>query len=119
MKIKKEIKEILDINTESVDIIYSEKRLLKHIIRRKHEDVLPYFSQIENIINNPDYVGINPNEKGTTLEYVKIFKDNVLVALKLHRNEKHFYIPTMYTINNYKLNRRIHSGRLKCIDKKD
>lgn len=117
MKLNKEILKLLKLNEEINDIKYSERKLKKHIIQRKHDDVLPYFSELENILENPDYVGVNPNEKDISLECVKLFNDNVLVALKLNKNKNGFYVPTMYTINDYKLKRRILSGRLKKFDK--
>ncbi|MDO4813522.1 MAG: PBECR2 nuclease fold domain-containing protein [Gemella sp.] len=117
MKIDDKIKSILNLSTDASDIVYSKRRLMKHIVKRNHEDIIKYFDEIENIIETPDYVGVNPNEEGISLEYVKVFDDNVLVALKLHKSKNHFYIPTMYSINDYKLKRRILSGRMKRIDK--
>ena len=91
---------------------------MKHIEKRKHFDVLPYFTNLEEIIKNPDYVGINPNEKDLSLEYVKVYEDNVLVAVKIHKSQDYFYIPTMYIISEYKLKSRVYGGRLKKFDNK-
>ena len=104
---------------KSRNIKYSKTNLEKHFIKRNHIDVLKYFDKIEEIINNPDYMGINPSEKTESIEYVKIFEDNVLVALKIHESKDFYYIPSMYTITDYKLKSRLFSGRLKKVDNKN
>ena len=113
MKVERYIKELLGIVSEVQNIKYSKTNLEKHL------DVLKYFDKIEEIINNPDYVGMNPNEKSESIEYVKIFEDNVLVALKIHGSKDFYYIPSMYTITDYKLQSRLFSGRLKKVDNKN
>ena len=61
---------------------------------------------------------VNPREKDASFEYVKRFDDNVLVAIKLHKSGDFFYVPTMYRLQDYKLQGRIKSGRLRKLDKK-
>lgn len=119
MKIKENVKKILGIDISIDKIIYSSVGLKKHILSRKHNDVLIYFDSIEDIINSPDYVGINPNEKDLGLEYIKCYDDNVLVAVKIHKSKDKVYIASMYTISDYKLKGRVMSGRLKAVDKND
>jgi hypothetical protein len=46
--------------------IYRSKGLPAHLIKEKHFNCLKHIDDISNIIKNPDYVGINPNEKGDT-----------------------------------------------------
>ncbi len=58
------------------DAIYMAPGLKKHV-KKKHKDCLKYLEFISDIITNPDYVGINPNEPDS-LEFVKIFEDNIL-----------------------------------------
>lgn len=119
MKVERDIKEWLGIASEVQNIKYSKTNLEKHLIKRNHIDVLKYFDKIEEIINNPDYVGINPSKKTESIEYVKIFEDNVLVALKIHESKDFYYIPSMYTITDYKLQSRLFSGRIKKVDNKN
>lgn len=88
----------------------------KHIAKRKHYDSLKYFEEIDNIIKSPDYVGTSPREKDVSIEYVKCYEDNVLVAVKLNRKKSVFYIASMYIISEYKLKSRVNSGRLIKID---
>ena len=88
------------------------------MMKRHHNDVIQHIEDLELILSNPDFVGINPREEGASFEYVKRFDDNVLVAIKLHKSGDFFYVPTMYRIQDYKLQSRIKSGRLRKIDKK-
>lgn len=118
MKVKKQIKELLGIQSDVNVIKYSKNNLEKHLLKRNHIDALKYFDKIEDILEEPDYVGINPNEKSECLEYIKVFDKNILVALKIHSSEEFYYIPSMYTITDYKLQSRLFSGRLKKVDKK-
>ena len=118
MKVKKQIKELLGIKSDVNVIKYSKNNLEKHLLKRNHIDALKYFDKIEDILEEPDYVGINPNEKSECLEYIKVFDENILVALKIHSSEEFYYIPSMYTITDYKLQSRLFSGRLKKVDKK-
>lgn len=118
MKVKKQIKELLGIQSDVNVIKYSKNNLEKHLLKRNHIDALKYFDKIEDILEEPDYVGINSNEKSECLEYIKVFDENILVALKIHSSEEFYYIPSMYTITDYKLQSRLFSGRLKKVDKK-
>ncbi|RMD04426.1 hypothetical protein D9O40_01830 [Clostridium autoethanogenum] len=99
--------------------IYRSKGLPAHLIKEKHFNCLKHIDDISNIIKNPDYVGINPNEKGDTVELIKVLNKNILVGIKLDVDENYLYVSTMYDIQESKLRRRLHSGRVKkfIIDK--
>lgn len=58
--------------------------------KKKHYDFLKYFEEIDNIIKNHDYVGTSPREEDVSIEYVKCYEDNVLVAVKLNRKNQYF-----------------------------
>lgn len=58
------------------------------MVKRKHYKCLKYIDYIPDIIANPDYVGINPNESENSIEIVKQYDES-------------------------KVLRRLHSGRLK------
>lgn len=115
-KLKESIIEHLNIDLPCIDILlYSGAK--KHM-KKKHKNCLKYLDRLAEIIENPDYIGCHPNEVNS-VELVKIFDDNVLVAVKLS-DEGYLYISNMYDISSGKLNNRINSGRLKkFIDKKD
>ena len=102
------------LNTEIDNLeIYRSKGLPSHMVKRKHYKCLKYIDYIPDIIENPDYVGINPNEKYESIELVKKFDDNVLLGIKLDSEGQYFYVSTMFDIQESKLERRLHSGRLK------
>lgn len=113
-----DILKMISLDSGIKEIWIDEKGLLRHIEKRNHLDVLPYYPNLSDILKNPDYVGINPREKGVSMELIKTFDKNVLVALKLHSSKGFYYIPSMYLIQDYKLSSRINSGRLKKLTKK-
>ena len=117
MIVKDSIKELLGLEIDLSEIEYSKHGLKRHLEKRKHYDVLKYVDKISDIIENPDYVGINTNGKKLALEYVKCYKKNILLALKVNKTKDKFFIVSMYSINDYKLNSRKFSGRLKKVDK--
>jgi len=85
----------------------------KHI-KKRHENCLHYIPDIPDIIANPDYVGINPNEPDS-VEYVKLYNENILVSVYLckAKEEDYLFVSSLYDISNAKLSNRINSGRLK------
>ena len=117
-QVTNEVKEIFNIVLEASDIKVNKEGMRSYMMKRHHNDVIQHIEDLELILSNPDFVGINPREKGASFEYVKRFDDNVLVAIKLHKSGDFFYVPTMYRIQDYKLQSRIKSGRLRKIDKK-
>ena len=118
MIVKDSIKELLGLETEVSEIEYSKHGLKRHLEKRKHYDVLKYLNHIKDIIENPDYVGLNTNGNKMALEYVKCYKKNILLVLKINRTKDKFFIISMYSINDYKLNSRKFSGRPRKVDKK-
>ena len=104
--------DMLNINIKH-DVIYRSKGLPSHMLKSRHEKCLKYIDYIPEIIENPDYIGINPNEKGQTIELVKRYGDNVLIGIKVDKNNDYLYVSTMYDISESKLQRRLYSGRLK------
>ena len=119
-KYNKELNDILDINIEELEI-YRSKGLPTHMVKRKHYNCLKYIDYIPEIISKPDYAGINPNEKGTSLELVKRYADNVMIGIKLDTDGEYLYVSTMHDVQESKIQRRLFSGRLKevIVDKKE
>lgn len=96
--------------------IYRSKGFPSHLIKRKHFNCLKHIDFIPDIIENPDYVGINPNEDGETIELIKVLDKNILVGIKLNIDENYLYVSTMHEIQEPKLQRRIHGGRIKKVN---
>lgn len=112
-KYDKKFNDILGLNIDELDI-YRSKGIPSHMIKRNHGKCLKYIDYIPDIIDNPDYIGINPNENGTeSIELIKRYKDNVLVGIKLDKNNSYLYVSTMHDIQESKIQRRLHSGRIK------
>lgn len=110
-KYKPEFNTILHTNLPAIPI-YKSSGLKKHIEKR-HPDCIEYFVKIEDILTNPDYIGTKGNG---SVELVKIYDKNLLLALQLDISNKYFYVASLYDISTSKLNNRIHSGRLKSIN---
>ena len=113
--------DILGLNIAELDI-YRSKGLPTHMVKSKHFKALKYIDYIPDIIESPDYVGINPNEDGTeSVELIKRYKDNILVGIKLDEENGYLYVSTMHDIQEGKISRRLYSGRIKefIIDKNE
>lgn len=104
--------DILEVEFPELEI-YVSKGLKAHIEKRKHYKALKYFDKIKEILESPDYIGINPNENVKSFEVIKIYKDNVMIGIKHDEENNYFYISTMIDIQQGKINRRLYSGRLK------
>lgn len=110
---KQRFNELLDLNIDEYDIMVSDYGLRTHMVNRGHADCLQYVDCLPEIINHPTYIGINPNENGTSFELIKDFGDNILVGIKLDTNNSYFYVSTIYKVQQSKINRRLNSGRIK------
>lgn len=96
------------------DYIYKSGGLIKHIEKR-HPECSQYLKLLPDIINAPDYIGVNPNENVKSFELVKIFDSNIQIGIKLDIKNNYLFVATLHTITDAKLNHRIASGRLKKI----
>ena len=97
------------------DFIYQSSGLEKHILKR-HPECSEYLQYLSFIINHPDYIGINPNEPGTSFELVKVFDKNIQIGIKLDVKEDYLYVATLHSITNGKLQHGLENGRLKRFD---
>ena len=97
-------------------IIYQSPGLAKHILKR-HPECLKYLNLLSEIISSPDYIGINPNEKQTSFELVKVTPPNIQIGIKLDPKNNYLYVATLHTITESKLEHSIANGRLNKIDK--
>ena len=114
-RIKSEYFQILELD-DSIDIVkVNIENLRKHLEKRNHDNMIKYLSRISELLENPDYIGINPRERGRSIEYVIQLEENVLIGIKLDDKNEYFYIATMHEISELKLNQRIKNGRLKSL----
>lgn len=104
---------IIGTNMQSMDI-YRSKGLPAHLIKRHHYVALKYIDYLPDIISNPDYIGVDPQEPDS-IEFVKSYKDNIWVGIKIDKNEDCYYVSTMYDVTESKISRRLHSGRIKTV----
>ena len=88
--------------------------LQKHL-RKRHPNDSQYFSQVSAILSAPDYVGVNPHETGISFEVVKVLADNVRVGVKIDASSEYFYVSTVFTITNGKLQHNIANNRIKPV----
>lgn len=110
--LRQDIIDLLNLTLPSADILMFPGAI-KHI-KRRHLDIFDqYFQLIPDIISNPDYAGVNPSELDS-VELVKVFANNMLVAIKLDPTG-YLYFSSIYKITPGKLENRITSGRLKKI----
>ncbi len=105
--------DILGINISDFDI-YRSKGLPAHMLKRHHEKCLKYIDYIPDIIQNPDYIGVNPNETEVqSIELIKRYRDNILIGIKLDKANDYLYVSTMHDISESKIQMRLFSGRFK------
>ena len=104
--------EILGIEMDELNI-YRSKGLPAHMLKSKHDRCLKYIDYIPDIIECPDYIGINPNEKAKSIELIKRYRDNVMIGIKLDADKGYLYVSTMHEIQEKKIERRLFSGRIK------
>jgi len=104
--------EILELSLDEQSIYQADG--LKTHIERRHPECLGYLDLIPQIIQNPDFIGVNPREKsGESVELIKRFDSNILIGIKLDTKNKYLYVATLHEIRESRIERQLHSGRLK------
>jgi len=86
---------------------------IEHMISRHPSEYAKYGGYIRDIINAPDYVGINPGDG--SIEYIKDFMiDNeyIKVAVRVSMGGKYF-ARSLFTRNRAKVDSFIANGTLK------
>lgn len=51
--------------------IYRSKGFPTHLVKKGYYNCLKHIDDISDIIKKPDYIGINPNENGNSIELIK------------------------------------------------
>lgn len=111
--LRKEIEEVLEINmTEKKILIYPST--VRHIKTRHPHIYREYLKKIPEILDTPDYVGVS-FENPTRLEFIKQYKECLLVALKVD-SQGNLYVSSMYAIDKERIEKRLSYGRLKHLE---
>ncbi len=96
--------------------IYLGETNILHMKTSHPDDYAKYKDELSNILNHPDYVGINP--KDNSIEYVKEFlveNEYVKVAVRISTKGQ-YYARSLYVLNNRRTENFIKKGTLKKVD---
>ena len=107
------IEGLLGITVSGDRHIYCSNTNLAHMKSSHPADFARYGGQLQNILANPDYVGLNP--KDGSVEYVKEFVSNgeyVKVAVRVSGGGK-YYARSLYVLNSRRVVSFINRGTLK------
>ncbi len=97
--------------------IYLGPTNISHMQTSHPADYAKYKNEIKNILNDPDYVGLNP--KDGSIEYVKNFiidNEYVKVAVRISSGNK-YYARSLYVLNKRRVDNFIKKGTLKKVDR--
>ena len=85
--------------------------LLTHLLKRKHYVAAKYIDNIPEIIRKPDYIGTY----NSSIEFVKCYKDNIFISVKLDTKRNKYYVATAYEVKQGKIESYVKSGRLNKV----
>ena len=89
-----------------------------HMLNKHPADYNKYGQDISQILNAPDYVGLNPSDG--SIEYVKEYLINgeyVKVAVRISASGR-YYARSLYVLNPNRTKNFIQKGTLKPLTKK-
>lgn len=92
--------------------IYLGKTNIRHMQNKHPDDFRKYGANISDILNNPDYVGLNPSDG--SLEYVKEYRmENEFVKVAVRVSGKNTYFArSLYVLNHNRVKNFIKKGTL-------
>ena len=112
-KFSKKIIDLLNLDIPENTEIYIGNQNREHMEKKHSHDYYYYYHLLPNIIENPDYVGIEP--KNNSIEYIKevSIDPNVIIkiAIRVSSNGKYF-VRTMYNISDHKIQSALNKGYL-------
>lgn len=112
-KFSKKIIDLLNLDIPENTEIYIGNQNREHMEKKHSHDYYYYHHLLPNIIENPDYVGIEP--KNNSIEYIKevSIDPNVIIkiAIRVSSNDKYF-VRTMYNISDHKIQSALNKGYL-------
>lgn len=118
-KIKAEVIAALGLSVKANTPIYLGVSNINHMIKSHPADFQIYGSYIQQILDAPDFVGINPKDQ--SIEYVKEFIVNneyVKVAVRVSTSGIYF-ARSLYILNSNRVHNFINKGTLIPLTKSD
>lgn len=115
-RFNKKIIDLLNLSIEENTPIYIGSVNEIHIRNRHEYEYDKYRSDIEEILEQPDYVGISPRDN--SVMYVKDYieaGEYVRVGVKVASSGKYF-VRTLHLLSTYNAERYIEKGTLKKVD---
>lgn len=116
-KISNKVIETLNIK-EPIDCnVYLGESNIQHMQSKHPADYSMYGDQINLILSDPDFVGINPADD--SIEYVKEFSVNndfVKVAVRISAGSQRYYARSIYVLNPSRVHNFIRKGTLKKLN---
>lgn len=112
-QVKANVIAVLGLSVNENTPILLGKSNIQHMTQSHPEDYARYGQYIGDILDSPDYVGINP--KDNSIEYVKEFCINnefVKVAVRIS-NSGTLYARSLYVLNTNRVRNFVKSGTLK------
>ena len=110
-KLSADIIKLFDLNFKSKNI-YIGGTNKKHIKKRHKKEFDKYVDKLPEIIKEPTYIGVHPKQGG--IEFIKKYKENVLVAVRASKNDV-LYVRSIYFITQSKIDKYLEEGTIKKI----
>lgn len=114
--ISKTVISVLKLEIKSEQTIFMSNSTYEHILEKHPEDFERFRDKIPEILEIPDYVGINP--KDDSIEYIKEFKiedEFVKVAVRVSGGGM-YWVRTMYSVQKHRIHKFKKGGRFKKLD---
>jgi len=112
-EINQRVIDLLGLSVEAGTPIFLSNSNIEHMINTHPYDFEDYGMDLENILQYPDYVGINPNDH--SVEYVKLFKvqnnEYIKVAVRVSAGGNYF-ARSLYSRDTRRMERFIEKGYL-------
>ncbi|MBE5881216.1 MAG: transposase [Lachnospiraceae bacterium] len=115
-KLSTDIINLLNLNIAPNTPILIGDSNIDHIKARHPYEYDMYYDRIPEILETPDFVGINPNNN--SIQFVKFFyvvNEYIRVAVKISTN-KMCFVKSMHLLSTFNAERYIQKGTLKKLD---
>ncbi len=115
-KLKKSIGELLKLDFP--EFVYASPGVIKHIKKRHGRQLTKRVKDniieiVEDIIKEPEYVGITCKDGKKSVELIKkMDKIFLLLGLDIDYQDNYIYVATLYPINESKVQSKLFNNRL-------